>query len=64
MMNPPNIGLSLPIDIRGNNDDHDFGVKYVVLTSTLPTSIEGKEAYFIFLCWKVLLIVWVYYRLE
>jgi len=43
IINPPNIGLSMPVDIRGINDESDFGVKYVLLTSPLPTNTEGKR---------------------
>ncbi|XP_015791926.1 uncharacterized protein LOC107368589 [Tetranychus urticae] len=41
--NPPDIGISLPVDIRGINDAESdiVRVNYVVLTLPLPTSIEG-----------------------
>lgn len=43
---PPDLGCTMPVDI-GNVSDMDLeqvGVNYVLLTTPLPTSTEGKFA--------------------
>ncbi|RWS27944.1 putative diacylglycerol O-acyltransferase-like protein, partial [Leptotrombidium deliense] len=41
--NPPDLGVSIPVDIQNINeyDSHEIGVNYVMLTSPLPTNTEG-----------------------
>jgi len=41
--NPPDLTISIPVDIRGINesDSENAGVNYVLLTSPLPTNTEG-----------------------
>ena len=42
--NPPDLTISIPVDIRGINesDSENAGVNYVLLTSPLPTNTEGS----------------------
>lgn len=44
--NPPDLTLTIPVDIRGLNDSESdlegVGVSFVLLTSPLPTNTEGK----------------------
>lgn len=44
--NPPDLTLSIPVDIRGLNDSESdlegVGVSFVLLTSPLPTNTEGN----------------------
>lgn len=44
IVNPPDIGTSMPVDIRSVNDvdGNIVGVNFIMLTSPLPTDIEGK----------------------
>ena len=54
--NPPDLTLTIPVDIRGLNDSESdlegVGVSFVLLTSPLPTNTEGEVhfavAWFIF----------------
>ncbi|RWS10915.1 putative diacylglycerol O-acyltransferase-like protein [Dinothrombium tinctorium] len=41
--NPPDLSMSIPVDIRNINeyDSDEIGVDYVMLTSPLPTNTEG-----------------------
>lgn len=43
IVNPPDIGASMPVDIRSVNDvdGNIVGVNFVMLTSPLPTKVEG-----------------------
>lgn len=44
--NPPDLTLTIPVDIRGLNDSESdlegVGVSFVLLTSPLPTNTEGE----------------------
>lgn len=42
--NPPDLAISIPVDIRSINetDSDNVGVNYVLLTSPLPTNTEGN----------------------
>lgn len=43
VFNPPNLNISIPIDIRPtNNYDPTVGVNFVLVTSPIPTNTEGR----------------------
>lgn len=43
--NPPALNISIPVDLRGVNDGDasSVGVHYVLLTTPLPTDVEGNH---------------------
>lgn len=45
IINPPDINVSIPIDIRSSNqyDANLVGVNYVLVTSPIPTNTEGSK---------------------